>query len=134
MRTPTGYVVYLVEVGSDARRATSQFLPAGRTDWPPSAPLRRGVMYEWQIEARRGDEVIDRAPRPPAPEGRFQVLGAAEAAGLDQVERLAHGNGLILGAAYARAGLREAASAQFRALAQEHPKSAEARRLAASFD
>ena len=41
----TGYVVYLTEVGGDAA-PMRQALPAGRTDWPPPAPLRRGVTYE----------------------------------------------------------------------------------------
>ncbi len=125
----TGYVVYLREA-NDAEPLVRQELPANRTDWPPPAPLTRGGVYEWQVEARRGDEVIERAPRPPAPEAYFQVIDAARAAELDNAEQAAHGNALVLGTAYARAGLRDEAAAQFRELAREHPKSGVAERLA----
>ena len=124
----TGYVVYLREA-NDAEPLIRQELPANRTDWPPPAPLTRGKVYEWQVEARRGDEVIERAPRPPAPETYFEVIDAARAAELDNAERAAHGNALVLGTAYARAGLRDEAAAQFRELAREHPKSSVAERL-----
>lgn len=125
----TGYVVYLRET-NDAEGLIRQELPANRADWPPPGPLTRGAVYEWQVEARRGDEVIERAPRPPAPEAFFQVLDAAQAMALDYAERAAHGNALVLGTAYARAGLRDEAAAQFRELAHTHPKSGVAERLA----
>ena len=127
----TGYVVSLGTMGSGTP-LFRQELPAGRVDWPPPGPLTRGTVYEWQVEARRGGEVIDRAPRPPASGARFEVLGETGAAALDAAERQAGGNALLLGMAYERAGLREAAAGQFRELAREHPHSAVAARLAAS--
>lgn len=124
----TSYVVYLAASGAD-EPLYRQELPANRTDWPPPAPLARGTVYEWQVEARKGDEVIDRAPRPPAPESRFQVMNADAAAELETIERQNPGNPLVLGAAYERAGLRDAAAGQFRELAQQYPQSTVAERL-----
>lgn len=124
----TGYVVSLGVIGAGGL-ALRQELPASRTDWPPPAPLTRGAVYEWWVEARRGPEVIDRAPRPSAPGARFEVLGTAEAAELENIERQDGGNALVLGTAYLRAGLWEAAAGQFRKLALEHPKSIVAERL-----
>ena len=124
----TSYVVSLGVVGSD-EPALRQELPAGRTDWPPLAPLRRGAVYEWRVEARRGAEVIDRAPHQSASGVRFEVLGTVETAELEKIERQNSGNPLILGTAYLRAGLWEAAAGKYRQLALEHPKSVMAERL-----
>ena len=124
----TGYVVYLAV--SDGRSPVlRQELPGNTTSWKPPTPLTRGATYEWQVEARENGNLIDRAPRPPAPEVRFQVLDAARAAELVQLEKRHAGHPLVLGVAYARDGLETEALAQFTALEKQHPNSPAAARL-----
>ena len=123
-----GYVVYLVDTAGNAPMVRAE-LPGAQTGWSPAAPLGRGTVYEWQVEARRGGEIIGRAPRPPAPESRFQVLDEPRAAELARLEGQYRQNPLVLGIVYTRMGLDEAAAAQFAELARKYPRSAEARRL-----
>ena len=124
----TGYVVYLADA-EERTPALRQEVPAGVTAWTPPAALAGGTTYEWQVEARCGNESLARAPRPPEPEARFRVLDAPRAAELTEVERLYPQNALILGTAYARAGLMREAEQQFEALAQRYPESGAAKRL-----
>jgi hypothetical protein len=124
----SSYVVYLAEDAGNGPMLRQE-LPGGTTEWTPSAPLTRGAIYQWQVEVRSGDKVIERAPRPPAPEARFQVLDARGDAELTDMERRYPGNPLILGTAYARAGLEQAAAQQFAELARRHPGSKVAHRL-----
>ena len=124
----TGYVIYLGTDGAGEPQFHEE-VPADRTEWTPPTPLTSGLAYEWQVEARHDHEVIDRVPRPPAPESRFEVLGEADIARLQKIESLAGGNPLVLGTAYNRAGLRQEAVEQYRELARQHPESAMAARL-----
>lgn len=124
----TSYVVYVVDAAGQLPMVREE-VPGDRTAWTPAAPLARGTVYEWQVEARRGAEIIDRAPRPPAPEARFQVLDATQTAELARLEERYRTNPLVLGTAYARAGLEEAASEEFERLARAYPRSAIAQRL-----
>ena len=75
------------------------------------------------------EQVIDRAPKPPAGEARFQILDAATNDALEKVEKDVHGYPLVLGVAYWRAGLTAAAADQFHRLARAHTQSAVAQRL-----
>ena len=124
----TSYRIYLAEVSGDAPLVRDE-VAAPQTEWTPPTPLVRGAIYEWQVEARRGGEIIDRAPRPPAPETRFQVLDQARADELARVEAGYRQNPLVLGTEYSRLGLDEAAVAQFMELAQRFPGSAVAQNL-----
>ena len=124
----SSYVIYLVATAKGAS-VLRQEVPASATAWTPTAPLARGEIYEWQVEARHDGELLDRAPRPPAPEARFQMLDQARAAELDQVEKRFARDPLILGTAYARAGLEAEAVRQFDLLEKAHPDSPVAERL-----
>ena len=124
----TGYLVsYSTADGGPL--VTSPVLPATQTQWVPPEALQRGATYQWQVEALRGEAVIDRAPKPPAGEARFQVL---DSAGNDELEKIEKADGaypLVLGVAYWRAGLAAAAADQFHRLSREHAQSDIARRL-----
>lgn len=124
----TGYVVYLANV-ENSETLLRQEVPGGQTEWKPAKPLLRGMLYEWQVEARHGDEIIDRAPRPPAPETRFQVLDAAHADELARVEEHYPQNPLVLGTAYAWAGLDKEAAGEFEELTRRYPESEVAGKL-----
>ena len=124
----TGYVVSISAV-DDGSLVTSPLLPAAQTQWMPPVALPRDKTYQWQVEALRGETVIDRAPKPPAGEARFQVLDAGSNEELKALETHDAGFPLILGVAYWRAGLAAAADDQFRRLTHAHAESAVARRL-----
>jgi hypothetical protein len=105
----------------------SQFQPVTasgwirRAEWQPAADLRRGVRYSWQLTVRRdGNEFT--APAPPAPEARFRVLDAAAEAELNAARSAS--SHLVLGVAYARAGLPDEARRELQTLAEENPKAA----------
>ncbi len=124
----TEYVVYLVDTAAGAPVVRRE-VPGAQTGWSPAAPLTRGTLYEWQVEARRGGKIIDRAPRPPAPESRFLVLDETRAAELARVENQYRQNPLVLGTVYTKMGLQEEAAGQFAELARKYPQSAAARHL-----
>lgn len=124
----TSYVVYLVDTTGQTPMLRQE-VPGNRTDWTPAVPLAPTTVYEWQVEARRGSEIIDRAPRPPAPETRFEVLDEQQAAELGRVEARYQQYPLVLGTAYARMGLTDAAFQQFAALQRQYPQSTVARQL-----
>ena len=124
----TSYVVTLMEVNGD-HPWTSGELPATQTSWTPPHPLTPGATYLWQVEAQRGSDIIDRAPKPPAPEARFQVLADAQRAELARLQGRYDAFPLVMAAALARDGLTEEAASQLDRLAQEHPGSPLAQRL-----
>ena len=128
VKDATGYAVYLQD-DEERTPLLRQEVVGGTTTWTPPAPLARGTIYQWQVEALRGSEVLARAPRRPEPEARFQVLDARHEEELAEVERLYPQNALILGTACAQAGLVRAAARQFEELARCYPKSDAARRL-----
>ncbi len=83
------------------------------TDWKSSAQLERGKVYLWQVAATTdGEQVV--APVPPAPEAKFEVLDLAHAKELEQLKREQPNAHLILGRAYAKAGVLDAAEKEFR--------------------
>ena len=87
---------------------------------------------EWEVEALRGDDLIAKAPAPPAPEARFAVLPNDKAQELQRLRRQLHGSHLLLGLAYARAGLLPEARTEFEALTRENPQSPLPQNLLAS--
>jgi hypothetical protein len=111
------------EVGASGWIATTQ--------WTMPESLTRGSRYSWQLTMRRGEnETI--VPAPPAPEARFQVLGAEELNELTAV-RKTHGNShLLLAVLYARVGLVDDAERELETLALTDPDSAVVADLSAS--
>ena len=91
-------------------------------------PLERGRIYTWQVRAtRKGDEVL--MPPPAAPEAKFKVVDTAKAEELSQIRRSHARSHLILGLAYANAGLLEDSARELRKLVAANPKSSVARSL-----
>ena len=97
------------------------------SDWTPAAPLPRGVTLVWQV--RFGDTI---APPPSAPPARFRIVDAAS---LEEIETARRSEShLLLGAALAKAGLRDEAAAELEQLAAQNPNSPVARELLRSLD
>jgi hypothetical protein len=81
--------------------------PLTARQWRPPFDLARGREYAWQIEI--DGTTYPRAPRPPA---RFRVLGAAEAAELDDAKRRFPDDHLLQAVLLAKHGLRDQAEAE----------------------
>ncbi|MDX2034236.1 MAG: zf-HC2 domain-containing protein [Blastocatellia bacterium] len=112
----TNYVVEIYD--SQFNLAASSPLLTERAWTPPT--LARGRIYAWQVRATRdGQELI--APRPPAPQARFRVLDSTSAQEIARLQRAFPASHLLLGLAYAQAGLVAEAERELRALQQENP-------------
>ena len=92
------------------------------TRWQPTAALRPGQIYQWEVTAQRGGKSVRSAP------ARFYVLSAAENHEMVAARQTYAANRLALGAVYARLGLRTAAAAQFRAVLKANPAQSVAQR------
>jgi hypothetical protein len=106
--------------------ATSPLLTA--TEWKPSRPLPRGVVYSWQVTAHKDEQEIT-APAPPAPEAKFKVLDTAKLSEIQQAEAAYPDSHLTRGVLYAEAGLLEEAEREFRLVIKANPNSEAARKL-----
>jgi hypothetical protein len=106
--------------------ATSPLLTA--TEWKPSRPLPRGVVYSWQVTAHKDPQEIT-APAPPAPEAKFKVLDGAQFSEIRRAEAAYPDSHLTRGVLYAEAGLLEEAEREFHLLSKSNPNSAPARKL-----
>ena len=73
-----------------------------------------------------------KAPVPPAPEARFQVVSAETAAEIDSARREHPANHLLLAVLYARAGALDDAAGEIESLAATDPAAAAS--LRASLD
>ncbi len=118
----TGYRVNL-QRRSGGAVLTSPSLTAEQSEWTPPQPLVAGETYEWDVEALRGEEMIGKAPAPPEPEACFAVLPNDKQKELSDLRAQLQGSHLLLGLAYARAGLVPEARAEFGQLAQDNPES-----------
>jgi hypothetical protein len=99
-----------------------------QTTWTPEKPLPRGGTYTWQVAARKsGKDII--APAPPLPEARFGIAGEQEIAELAREKQQFGDSHLLMGLAYARAGLMREAEGEFAALSRQNPGSPIAARL-----
>jgi len=96
------------------------------TSWRPAKPLERGRVYKWQVSSTvDGKEV--RSPVRPAPDAEFKVIDPASA---DHIAAARRANShLLLGLAYADAGMVANAEAEFSTLVKQNPTSTIARRL-----
>jgi len=104
-----------------------------QTEWQTPVALRRGARYVWQLSVRRdGSEFT--VPAPPDPEARFQVLDAAREAELNQWRSAWRDSHLVMGVAYAQAGLLNEAKREMQAVVDENPASAKVAALAASLN
>jgi len=121
----TGYVVEVYDPELNPV-ATSNTVTA--TQWTVESPLRRGVVYRWQVTALKDGEKV-RAPKPPAPEAKFKVLEEDKAAELAGIGRLAPGSHLTPGVLYALAGLADDSERELRSLVEDNPRSVVAKRM-----
>ena len=111
----------------DAQKVAAS-APLTETKWTMDARLERGRTYIWQVRAsKQGVEVL--MPPPAAPEARFRIIEAAKAEALAQVRHSQTRSHLVLGLAYADAGLLDDAERELRKLSAANPKSSVAKSL-----
>jgi hypothetical protein len=131
--TPVSGAEYRVAVfdGEFQQAAGSDWMQ--EPQWESPRALRRGARYSWQVTVRQNGEEFT-APAPPAPEAAFQVLGASAENELAQLRNAWGESHLVMGLAYARAGLLDEAKRQFQAVADQNPGSPDAAALLASLN
>ena len=100
------------------------------TKWTPNTELKRGRIYQWQVTAiRNGEEV--RSPVRPAPAAKFKVVDGTSIAAIENARRMTAHSHLVLGIAYAKAGLFDEAEREFQILQKNNPDSKIALKLLA---
>jgi hypothetical protein len=123
-----GATNYEVTVRGSTGRTLVTSGPLSSAEWRVPQPLRRGVIYSWKVLAvKNGEEVV--SPAPTAPDAQFKVLEAAKAGELARARQLHPRSHLLMGALYARAGLRDDAEREFRELVAKNPRSRLAQKL-----
>jgi len=85
------------------------------TDWKVSTALPRGQVLIWQVTADRAGRRI-RAPQPPAPEARFEVVTEDVANHIAAIEQQHPGNSLLRAVLFANAGALDEAEEALRAM------------------
>lgn len=98
------------------------------TEWKADGPLQRGKVYRWQVTAVKGGQEI-LSPVRPAPDARFKIADSASAAEIESVRREFPDSNLMLGIAYANAGLISEAEREFAALLKRNPNSEPVKKL-----
>jgi hypothetical protein len=84
-----------------------------KTSWTPARPLKRNVIYTWQVTAQKdGREIV--APAAPAHEARFKIISSEAAAAVARAAKEIGSSHLKLGIIYAQSGLLDEAEAEFR--------------------
>ncbi|PYX30588.1 MAG: hypothetical protein DMG80_11910 [Acidobacteria bacterium] len=139
-RTPTfrwraidGAESYAVTIyGNDAKKIVASG-PLTETKWRVNVPLERGRIFTWQVRAnKKGAEIL--MPPPAAPEAKFKVIDAAKVEELTQIRRSDPHSHLLLGLAYASAGLLDDSARELRRLVAANPKSSVAKSLLRSVE
>ena len=102
--------------------------PLTVTKWTPPRALARNREYRWQVTAEKDGQQIT-SPSSPAPEARFKISGAVEAAHLKSLARQYPGMHLLLGSLYSQAGALDNAEVEFTELYRKNPQSIAARKL-----
>ena len=130
---PVPSATYVVFVYDAKYQKVAQSAVLRQSEWIPGHPLPRGQIYTWQLTSLiKGKQV--RAPLPPAPEARFQVLSQAEAEQLEKAQSEYAGSHLLLGILYARAGALDEAERELASLLAANPDSQLAKELLASVE
>jgi hypothetical protein len=119
---------YTVEVfdSNFSRVASSPSIKLTR--WQASGPLPRGREYSWQVSAVKDGETL-KAPVRPAPEAKFFVLSREKLEAIERAKRSYGRSGLVMGLAYAEAGLLDEAEREFATLLKRNPGSEQIKRL-----
>ena len=123
-----GATAYRVRVFDDAFNEVLSSPEITGTEWKGAKALARGRSYRWQVTATvDGKEVI--SPVRPAPDAVFRIVDSAAAEDIEAVKRQHPNSDLLLGLAYARAGMKAEAEREFNSLLRRNPNSETARRL-----
>jgi hypothetical protein len=124
LKDATSYAVLLKD--STGRVIESGSLTA--LAWAPEAPLKRGMIYTWQVVAlKNGKEVVSPAPAQSA--AQVKILEQVKIDELARVSRSHPDAHLLLGILYARAGLLDEAAREFTILLRNNPRSDVAQKL-----
>jgi len=122
---------YIVSIYDSRYGKVVQSPPLTQNEWQADRALPRGQIYTWQLTANVKGKLV-RAPLPPAPEARFQVLPQAEAEQLEKTRSQHPDSHLLLGLLYAQAGALDDSTRELTALLAANPGSGAAKELLAS--
>ena len=126
-RPVAGASGYVVTVADERTNVVLRSAIVTTTTWTAATRLPRGVIYVWQVAARRGGETLT-APAAPAPPARFRVVDAEDAYALRRAERDHPASHLLLGILAMNAGIRDEAIRQLERVSPEDPHADVARR------
>lgn len=98
------------------------------TQWRISTPLKRGVVYSWQVTALKDGKKV-RSPTPPLSIAQFKILKQSKADELERAKRLYAHSHLVLALLYAREGLVDESKQELQMLEKNNPDSPVAKRL-----
>lgn len=92
------------------------------SEWTTNVPLKRGMLYSWQVVAlRNGKEVV--APPPGHSAAQVKILAQGQIDELAELRRSHPDSHLLLGIFYAQAGLLDEAAREFTILLKNNPQS-----------
>lgn len=111
---------YVVEVFDQNFNKVASSGDLKTTSWKTQLP--RGKTYSWQVAASVGD-VVTTAPQRPEPEARFRILDQQTSDRLARLRRSSPRSHLLLGTAFAEAGLIDEAILEIERFARENPNS-----------
>ena len=114
---------YYVEVYDGHFNLASLSHKLSGTSWTPTSPLKRGVVYSWQVSALKNGQEF-KSPLPPAPQAKFRVANKADADEIAQARRNYPSSHLLLGILCVRAGMISEAEREFQSLQTANPDSA----------
>lgn len=127
----TGAKSYKVEVFDSSYLEVLSSPPVTGTSWVPDRALGRGKLYEWQVTAI-GPGQPSKAPQPPEPEARFEVVDEVAVAAIEEAR--ASASPLLLASRYAAAGLCSEALGELSDLETENPGSTLLSRMRATLE
>lgn len=99
--------------------ARSEELAGDRTSWTPAAPLNRGEIYTWEVEATL-DGMKVHSPGTSVTQMKFKILSASGVRELEQLKKVR--SHLALGVFYAREGMVAEAEHEFQILVRDNPR------------
>ena len=107
--------------------------PVHSTEWTVREALARGTVFAWKLTIVKDGEKFF-APRLPKRPPAFEILGSERFEELQRAKEVCGERHLVLGIAYAQAGLEDEARQQFRSLYDANPHSAVAAKLLRSVE
>jgi hypothetical protein len=122
---------YKVEVFDSSFNLVLSSPAIAATSWVPGVGLPRQKLFLWQVTANRAGSTL-KAPQPPDPEARFQILDERAAASIEEAQEMTPPSRLLLAIRFANAGLCRDALAEIAGLNRTNPGSAVLPQLQAS--